>query len=326
MFCMNCGMQIPDGSKFCPHCGSHTDVVPTAQPGVVGAASTSDAATAVKNAAREATRSAGNAASKVVDKINELAGGSDHVELKFGNFFDAIFKKHQKGEADELFICGTPSTTPSLAHVTREWPHPWVYSRVFLILLISLVGLYVLTAVFDNPIGYPGLMFVGALFAPFTVIMFFFETNISRNMSFVRVIEVFFIGGVFSILCIYPLGALLPGGDTVDVVPSLITGITEEVAKALLVAFFLSRFGGRHYVLTGLLIGAAVGAGFAVFETAGYIFVGFASSGTEGMTGTLVSRALVAAGGHVAWAAAEGGALALCDDGAGFKLEHLWSG
>ena len=21
MFCVNCGKQIPDGSKFCPHCG-----------------------------------------------------------------------------------------------------------------------------------------------------------------------------------------------------------------------------------------------------------------------------------------------------------------
>ena len=314
MFCINCGAQVPDGSRFCPNCGYPTGVAPTSQPGpsVVGGAA----------------RSAESAASRVVDAINGMAGGSDHVELKFGNFFDAVLKKHEKGEADELFVCGTPSTTPSLAHVRREWPHPWVYSRVFLVLLVALVGLYVLSAIFQNPNGYPGLMFVGALLAPFTVLVFFFETNISRNVSFARVIEIFFIGGVFSLLCIYPLGAVLPGGGVGDLVPAMITGIVEEIAKAILVAFFLYRFNGRDYVLTGLLVGAGVGAGFGVFETAGYIFnYGFLSTGTvSGMVDILMTRSFIAMGMHVSWAAIEGGALALCDDGGGFKPEHLWSG
>lgn len=280
-----------------------------------------------------------------VDKINEFAGGSDHVELKFGYFFDSVFKHHTREEAEELFSCGGPKTTPALKDVYKEWPHPWLYARVFAVLLLTFGGLYVLSSTFKNPNGFPGLMFVGALMVPFATAVFFFETNAPRNLSFAYVVEIFFIGGVFSILCIYPLGKIFPGSDAGEFIPAMLTGIIEELAKVALVAFFMSRTKGRNYILSGLLIGAAVGAGFAVFETAGYIFYqGFwqnlesiynssksmASSEQmniliQSMLDITWTRAVLSIGGHVAWAATEGGALALCDEGSGFKLEHLFS-
>lgn len=200
----------------------------------------------------------------------------------------------------------------------------------------------------------PGLMFVGALMVPFAVVILFFETNALRNLSIVRVIEIFFAGGVLSLVVTLFLFSVVPGTGTGDFVPSMLVGVVEELGKAAAVAYFMSRTRGRNHILSGLLIGAAVGAGFAVFETAGYIFRSFVGymmtimqyvvdqgittdmgeviqygmtdgfqTGFDGMMVTLVQRAVLAVGGHVAWAAVEGGALALCDNGDGFDTKHL---
>lgn len=312
MFCSNCGSEIQGEPAFCPRCG-HRVSQPAAGP-----------------TAQNPRRPTENIVDNVVGKINEMAGGSDHVELTFSNFFDAVPKRHEKGEMDRLFACGTPETTPPLSRVSSAWPHPWVYSRVFAVLLVTFLGLWLLSSFFQNPIGYPGFMFVGALMVPFAVVIFFFETNAFRNLGLIRVLEIFFVGGVLSILCIYPLSLVFPGSGTGDLGPAMITGIVEELAKAAVVALFFKLTGGRHYVLTGLLIGAAVGAGFAVFETAGYIFGELLESvdlvtGFANMAELAGLRAWLAPGGHVAWAAVEGGALALCDKGRGFELEHLAS-
>lgn len=48
-------------------------------------------------------------------------------------------------------------------------------------------------------------------------------------------------------------------------------GIIEEVEKIVVVAYFL-RGKKEKYILNVLLIGAAVGTGCAVFESAGYAF------------------------------------------------------
>ena len=339
MFCINCGKEIPDGSAFCPGCGRQVGVpMPQQQAQTFNAGA----------AAGSAVNAAKSSAARAVDKINEMAGGSDHVDLKFGQFFDSVFKKHTRAESDELFACGGPTTTPALQNISKVWPHPWLYSRVLAVLLLTYAGLYILSSYFGNPNGFPGVMFIGALAVPFATVVFFFETNAPRNISFASVLEMFLVGGVFSILCIYPLSAIFPGSGTGDIIPALLTGIVEELAKAILVAFFMCRTKGRNYILSGLLIGAAVGAGFAVFETAGYIFTSFVETffnttvnnlsaltwdnwtalyayGFQGMVGTVWARAVLAIGGHVAWAAVEGGALALCDEGAGFKIQHASS-
>lgn len=339
MYCSNCGKEMPDGSAFCPSCGFQ-----------VGQTTSRPTDQGVKRVAH----AVGGFVNQAADALNEMTGGSGHVELKFRNLFDSVFKKHSRDEAEELFACGTPSTTPALADVSREWPHPWLYSRVFLVLLITFIGLYFMFYFTANENVLPGLMFVGALMVPFAVVILFFETNALRNLSIVRVIEIFFAGGVLSLVVTLFLFSVVPGTGTGDFVPSMLVGVVEELGKAAAVAYFMSRTRGRNHILSGLLIGAAVGAGFAVFETAGYIFRSFVGymmtimqyvvdqgittdmgeviqygmtdgfqTGFDGMMVTLVQHAVLAVGGHVAWAAVEGGALALCDNGDGFDTKHL---
>lgn len=313
MFCVNCGCRIEEGSTCCQNCGARVF----------------SGAPLYSSVASKVWKAVCGSVNWVANMLNVMAGGSGHMELNYAPFFDSVFKRHERGEASRLFACGTPETAPSLANVSSAWPHPWVYSRVFAVLCVSFIGLWIFSGVYGNPCGYPGFMFVGALMVPFSVAVFFFETNVARNLSLARVIEIFFVGGVLSLLCVYPLHAFFPGAGTDSVVPAMITGFVEELAKVLAIALFFRRIKGRHYVLTGLLIGSAVGAGFAVFETAGHMFASLGGHGImqgfDGMARTAVLRSCLAPGGHVAWAAVEGGALALCDEGHGFEPGQLAS-
>ena len=51
------------------------------------------------------------AAQNIADQVNRLAGGTNRVELRFRDFFDAVPRHHARGEAEDLFMCGTRSTT-----------------------------------------------------------------------------------------------------------------------------------------------------------------------------------------------------------------------
>ncbi len=100
-------------------------------------------------------------------------------------------------------------------------------------------------------------------------------------------------------------------------------GLIEEAAKATIVALFLFRDKKCKYILNGLLIGAAVGAGFAAFETAGYILRYGMNYGVATMLGTIKVRGFLAPGGHVAWAAIEGAALMLVKGFDKLEKKHL---
>jgi RsiW-degrading membrane proteinase PrsW (M82 family) len=89
----------------------------------------------------------------------------------------------------------------------------------------------------------------------------------------------------------------------------------------------LTRGGGRYkYILNGLLLGAAVGAGFAAFESAGYAFrYLLISKGNYGqMTSVIYLRGFLAPFGHVAWTAIAAAAFWRVRGDAGFQLNMLW--
>jgi RsiW-degrading membrane proteinase PrsW (M82 family) len=86
-------------------------------------------------------------------------------------------------------------------------------------------------------------------------------------------------------------------------------GIVEETGK-LLAVMLIVRHARFKYILNGMLFGAAVGAGFAAFESAGYAFnILLESRRLSAMTTNIQLRALLSPFGHVAWTAITAGAL-----------------
>lgn len=48
----------------------------------------------------------------IIDNVNRMTGGTEHIDLKMKDLVENVFKKHTKAEAEEIFIYGTAATTP----------------------------------------------------------------------------------------------------------------------------------------------------------------------------------------------------------------------
>ena len=138
--------------------------------------------------------------SKLTNKIDKSTGGDGKVYFKFRDFFTNTFKKHSFEQAEKVFECGTDKSTPDIKDVAIMWPKPWVFSRVFLALLVCVFLTYGLCKNFEMSVLEPGLMFLGAMIGPIPVLVFIFECNIPRNISLIAVLYIFFVGGILSLL------------------------------------------------------------------------------------------------------------------------------
>ena len=226
-------------------------------------------------------------------------------------FFSEVFKRHTEDDAEQVVIVGAPGTIPDPETLSSDCPRPWLYTRVLAFFLLTTALLF-LANVLTNPGQMSGVLVIGAFAAPFTILVLFFELNVFRNISFYTVLKALFIGGALSLIVTAVLPSFWFQGIT-SVTDALVAGVGEEVAKLLVVYWILKRNRAYPYILNGLLVGAAVGAGFAIFETAGYgmfsLFDGDnAWIGKESMF-VLALRNLLAPGGHVIWAAISGASL-----------------
>jgi RsiW-degrading membrane proteinase PrsW (M82 family) len=226
-------------------------------------------------------------------------------------FFSEVFKRHTEDDAEEIVVCGAPGTIPDPATLSSACPKPWLYSRVFLFFLLVTVLLFAAN-VLINEGQFGNVLVVGAFGMPSTVLVLFFEFNVFRNISFYTVFKALFIGGGMALIttAVLPSFRLLGNTSALD---ALAAGVGEEIAKLLVVYWILKRNRDYPYVLNGLLIGAAVGAGFAAFETAEYGLRNLLAE-EDGWLGhralfVLTLRNLLAPGGHVVWAALSGAAL-----------------
>jgi RsiW-degrading membrane proteinase PrsW (M82 family) len=214
---------------------------------------------------------------------------------------------------EDLFIVGTETTTPDLATIPAGWPTPRIFWRIFFgamaTYLLLLLGLWQ----FGNSNFFPGMIVIGSFVVPLSVVVLFFELNVPRNVSVYQVSKMILLGGALSLIVTMVVGAIIPGDDVGALIPAMLTGVVEEVGKALVLLIIVASLRYR-YQLNGLLFGAAVGAGFAGFESAGYAFtLALGNDTLSAATGTAVMniliRGLLAPGGHVIWTAMIGSAL-----------------
>ncbi len=286
-FCTKCGHQLSDSDNFCSACGATQ----------TGSGISNSNATESKSFMDSFT-----------EGISKMTGGTGSVRPPFKSIFSKIFTKHEQSEAEEIFICGTKATTPELTDNGKAWPSPWLYSRIFLAFAAAFVLLYICCANFENSNALPGLMVVGSFMIPISVLMFFFELNTPKNISFFTIIKYFLIGGCASLVITLALNDIF-ASEMDEWESAVFTGIVEEVAKLAIVAIVIWKKNNVKYALNGLLIGAAIGAGFAAFESAGYAFNVFFSQGYDAMVDNILLRAFLAPGGHVIWAAMSGYAI-----------------
>ncbi len=240
------------------------------------------------------------------DLITERLGLEKIEGFSLGSFFSQVFGKHDPNEIENLFTVGSILTTPKLNPSMGQLPNPWLFFRV----LIGTVFVYFLFLIcwykFENPIVIPGLIMVGSFAVPISVLILFFEINTPRNVSIVRITKLVIMGGALSILISLILFEVTP---FLGMFGASAAGIIEEIGKLATVLFVMrmlpmSRY---PYLLNALLFGAAVGTGFAAFESAGYaLVIGFSNS--DEMINNITVRGALSPFAHIAWTAIATGA------------------
>jgi RsiW-degrading membrane proteinase PrsW (M82 family) len=293
MKCPHCESDNPGGVKVCLNCG-HEFINP--------------------NNTQQDSNSLFYEFAQLVDGIPR---NQRSVKPKFQNIFSRVLRKHSDVEAERLFIVGTSLTTPKIEEVVSTWPKPWLFARVFLIALIAYLGLYLGVSLFKNINFIPGLIVVGAFAVPFTTLIFFWEMNAPQNIAIYKIVYVVLIGGILSLLVAVVFYDILQNN-----INPVTIGIVEELSKVVAVVFFVRHLKYK-YVLNGLLLGAAIGVGFAAFETAGYALRALLSDSYDMLYYTILWRSIFSPGGHVAWAALAGAAICRVQGDLKFQLNML---
>lgn len=240
----------------------------------------------------------------------KIIEGVEQSTLSIRDIFSGLWENHIPGAGDRMFIAGTPLTTPKPEQMLQEWEKPWLYSRVLFLGIVFLLLSNYLHEFYGLKGGYLTVLVLGSLLVPMSVVLFYWELNIPRDIPLYKVFLVFFIGGVMSLI----FTVSLPQIDG----PAYVAPFTEEPGKILALALFL-YFMDCKYIFSGLLIGAAVGAGFAAFEDIEYVVR------TEFSRDNFYLRAILTIGGHVTWAAIEGGALMWAKGREKLQLKHFVS-
>jgi len=242
----------------------------------------------------------------IADEIARLGGAEGLGDFDFKRFFGGIYKDHSEEEVEQSLIVGTSTTTPSINEVSIEYPQPWLFFRLItgsIILFYSFVAVY---NQFENANLLPGIIFTGSFAVPISTLFLFFELNIRRNVPIWQVMRLVLTGGLLSLFVALVLfqnafAFLGPQG-------AWIAGLLEEPAKLIALVVLVKDNKKYPYILNGLLLGAAVGCGFAAFESAGYA-LRFGITDIDALVSITQLRGVLSPFAHIVWTAIAGAAL-----------------
>lgn len=238
---------------------------------------------------------------------------ADVSKITWKEIFSGTFQKHSKQEMEYAMTAGTSLNTATEADMLQRWQRPWLWWRVFLTGIILTVLIIALTWVTGAQAFFALLLVLVPLVVPVVLMVFFWELNIPKNISIYELLGYMMFGTIISF--VISLVASYFIGSPAGAFEASVAAFGEEPGKLVASAVFIHMIGKkkRLYGLTGLVVGAAVGAGFSGFESVMYaIFVAPTLS-------NILLRFVFALGGHVLFCAPYAAALALSSPEGGLK-------
>jgi RsiW-degrading membrane proteinase PrsW (M82 family) len=187
----------------------------------------------------------------------------------------------------------------------------WLY-----VLLLGLSLFFITTLVMfltRNTNLYPTVILIGNFLMPVVFVTFLYSHRPASALSAATIAQSFFLGGLLGVLgasLLEPLLIPIDPEQGLSLPAALAVGLVEEGCK-LLAMLWLARRLRVASQMDGLLLGAAVGMGFAALESTGYAFTAFLLS--QGMIGAslfvTILRGLLAPFTHGVWSAILGASL-----------------
>ena len=190
--------------------------------------------------------------------------------------------------------------------VERTTKHTWL--RIFVIGLALWASCIAVTLVTRNVNLVPTLILLGSFLVPVSFAAWAFEHWRDEHITTELIVSAFVVGGLLGVM-----GASLL--ETYLLHPSLFlffgVGLIEEGVK-LAALMFVTRHLPRRRPRDGVVLGAAVGLGFAAFETMGYAFSALLTVhglSVHALVETELVRSVLGPFGHGLWTAILGGVL-----------------
>ena len=235
------------------------------------------------------------------------------AQITWKDIFSEFREKHTKKDLEYALLAGTSLDTATEENMLAKWRKPWIFYPVLKGGLVLIAIFYLIFFLSMNSGGMTNTVFfmtilIPPLIPPLILMLLFWEMNIPRNISIYEMLGMFLLGGLFSFF----VTGLLMG-----VIPSewhpAFAAFREEPAKLAAVVLFILYFQKKRkiYGLTGLVIGAAVGAGFGAFESSDYALNSVFDAGVVGMITNQILRGIFSLGGHTLFCAPYAAALAL---------------
>ncbi len=195
------------------------------------------------------------------------------------------------------------TVTPGRARHRRAWV------RMFFGGLMLWVAATVVTFITFNSNLVPTVILLGSFLVPVTFVAYAFEHRVSDTLTEHTIFVGFIYGGVLGVLLASLLEAPFAGNEALGTY--LGVGLVEEACK-LIALWWVARRLRTFLTADGIVLGAAVGFGFAAFETAGYAFNSlFTIRGLSlaNLVETEILRGILTPVGHGLWTGILGGVL-----------------
>lgn len=188
-----------------------------------------------------------------------------------------------------------------LGQEPRPRARRWAWLPVLVVGCGLLLAVQRALAVTGNPNLVPSLLVLSALLIPVTFVLYVDGRNPAYDLPLSALLICALLGGVLgtALASVWEYDTLQQLGG----LPTVSIGLIEETAKLMVPVAMLIFTRYRSNPADGLLIGVAVGMGFAVLETLGYGFVTVLSTRGDlvAAEGLLLLRGVLSPAGHAAW-------------------------
>jgi RsiW-degrading membrane proteinase PrsW (M82 family) len=199
--------------------------------------------------------------------------------------------------------------------IQRKPRRGWGWLRVFFVGLLLFIATTIVLFATGNPNLYPTVILIGNFLVPVTFVAFLYDHQHLSTLTPYSVMSCFCVGGTLGVIgaSILEASLLPPSHYAYEGIPlssAILVGLIEEACKIVAVMIVARRM-NHTSEMDGLLLGGAVGMGFAALESTGYAFTALLLSHgllTASIIETVL-RGLFAPFGHGVWTALLGAVL-----------------